>query len=97
MVSCFFVVFLSYDIFLTLYHELVPGPWLKVGGMMVAANAAKKMASLDGSIGGVSSEAGKTAKYLMRSVGKEGVEPGKDETVWKGGGFIHLSDKKLYG
>lgn len=41
---------------------------------MVTANVAKKMASLDGSTGGVSPEAGKAASYDMRSVGNEGVE-----------------------
>ena len=86
-VLCFFAVFLFYDVFLILYYRIAPGPWLKVGGMMVAANAAEKMTSLDGSIGGISPEGSKTAKYVMRSVGRERVEladdAGHGETVEK--------------
>lgn len=73
-VLCFFTIFLSYNIFFILYYRISPGPWLKVGGMMVAANRADKLASLHGSTGGIPPEAGKAAKYLMRSVGKEGLE-----------------------
>lgn len=91
-VLCFFACFLFYDIFLVLYYRIAPGPWLKVGGMMVAANAAEKMASLNGSIGGVSPEGGKTAKYLMRSVGRERLELVDDA----GHGEI-VEKTKLYG
>lgn len=77
-VLCFFVVFPSYDVFLLLYYRIAPGPWLKVGGMMVAANTAKRMASLDGSTGGVLREAATEANYLLRSVGRDGVEPVDD-------------------
>ena len=73
-VLCFFVIFLCYGIFLILYYRIAPGPWLKVGGMMVAANASSRMASLDGSTGGILPEDANKARYLMRSIGEEGLE-----------------------
>ena len=42
--------------------------------MMIAANTAKTMASLDGSTGGVSPEAATAANFLMRGVGRNGVD-----------------------
>ena len=69
IVLCFFVVFLTYEIYLILYYRIAPGPWLKLGGMMAAGNAAEKMKSVDGSTAGMMKEAGRTARYYVRSDG----------------------------
>ena len=73
-VLCVFVLFLTYDVYLTLRYRTEPGRWLQVGGMMAAANVAERMKSLDRSIMGIAKEAGKTARYYVRCDGEGDVK-----------------------
>jgi hypothetical protein len=50
----------------TLAWQIEPGPWLEVGGMMLAANGSEKMRSVMGSIAGAASQKAKEAKYYAR-------------------------------
>ena len=68
-VFCFFLVFLAYDVYLTLYYRISTGPWLTLGGMMAAGNTAPKMKSIEGSTVGIVKQKGKTAKFYVRSDG----------------------------
>ncbi|RDL36460.1 uncharacterized protein BP5553_05812 [Venustampulla echinocandica] len=63
----------------TLTSQIEPGPWLDVGGMMLAANEAAKMKSVIGSIAGVASQKAKEAKYYVRDI-RQGVVELVDET-----------------
>lgn len=63
------ILMLFYDIFLTLYHRLNPGPWLTVEGMMFAGNTADRMASAVGSSCGVPTQTAGRARYFVRDVG----------------------------
>lgn len=47
-----------------------PGPWLEVGGMMLAANDSEPMESVKGSCAGEASKMAKEGTYFMRDVGK---------------------------
>lgn len=55
------------DIFYVLWHRKTKGNWLSLGGMLVAANAAKRMASVTKDQGaGFLTEEGKFVKYFLR-------------------------------
>jgi hypothetical protein len=58
----------------TLIWQVKPGPWLDVGGMMLAANEAGKMISVRGSVVGVASQKAKEARYYVRDFGRGVVE-----------------------
>jgi hypothetical protein len=62
----------------SLIYQIEPGPWLEVGGMMLAANEAEKMKSVIGSIAGVASQKAKEARFHVRVI-KQGVVQLVDE------------------
>ena len=62
---CFFIVFLTYDLFLLLYYRVTPGPWLEVGGMLVAANGSEKMETVKGAAIDIQKRQAKISRYFV--------------------------------
>jgi hypothetical protein len=62
------ILVLSYDVYLMLCYRIAPGPWLKLHGMMIAANAATKMHSVRKGCAGVAGENGQKTRYFVREV-----------------------------
>ena len=63
------ILALLYDVYLILHFRDNPGPWLKVGGMMFAANMAEGMKSAAGSSAGVATQKGGKPRDCVRDVG----------------------------
>jgi hypothetical protein len=86
------ILILSYGVYLMLRYRMAPGPWLKLGGMLNAANAADKMYSVHRGCAGVVSKDGKRAEYFVREV-----REGEAEIVDAADKGIVLEKGKIYG
>lgn len=64
-----------FDVFLCLFYRQAKGLWLSLGGMLVAANGAEKMASAGHEQGaGFVTERGKSVRYYVRRAAVGGTQ-----------------------
>jgi hypothetical protein len=63
------ILLLFFDVYLILRYRVAIGPWLTLGGMLIAANAMREMGHIQRGCAGVASDTSKRMKYCVRDVG----------------------------
>jgi hypothetical protein len=72
------ILLLFSDVYLILRYRVATGPWLTLGGMLIAANARSKMGHIQRGCVGVASDISKRKKYYVRDVGDRQAEIADD-------------------